>query len=212
MRSLLLLAAVSAVALSVPLDGPKKFTNYKLVAAKGISVESFRAAEKLGSDGLLDLWSHGAEEEGSILFSVAPEHFAEVESEFSKLGSKLDVVESDIQKLIDQDQTAASYSTYATGRTINFNQFETYEQINASLIYYSKNKKVLPTVEVFTIGKSVEKRDIIGIRISNSTENKPIIFMECGIHAREWASTSTCLWIIDQLITSSSRYRDLLAK
>ncbi|XP_070380216.1 carboxypeptidase B-like isoform X1 [Dermacentor albipictus] len=31
--------------------------------------------------------------------------------------------------------------------------------------------------------------------------NLPIVFMQCGIHAREWISHATCLYIIDQLAT-----------
>lgn len=31
--------------------------------------------------------------------------------------------------------------------------------------------------------------------------NKPIIFVECGIHAREWIAPATCLYFIDQLAT-----------
>ena len=209
MRCLVLLAAISAVAFGVPLDGPKKFTGYRLVSADAVTAETLQAAETLGDRGLLDVWSHGASENGSILFSVAPEHFAEVKTAFTKLGARVSVLESDIQKLIDEDQADASYSTYATSRPLNFNEFETYEQINASLNYYSRKASALPVVKVFSIGKTVENRDIYGIQISNSTANKPIIFMECGIHAREWASTSTCLYIIDQLITRPNLYKQL---
>ena len=30
--------------------------------------------------------------------------------------------------------------------------------------------------------------------------NKPAIFMDCGIHAREWVSPAFCLYAIDQLV------------
>ena len=30
--------------------------------------------------------------------------------------------------------------------------------------------------------------------------NKPAIFMDCGIHAREWVSPAFCLFALDQLV------------
>ena len=29
--------------------------------------------------------------------------------------------------------------------------------------------------------------------------NKPVFFIECGIHAREWISPATCMYMIDQV-------------
>lgn len=49
-------------------------------------------------------------------------------------------------------------------------------------------------------GTSEEGRDIIQTIISSDlTANKPVIFFDCNIHAREWVTTSTCIWIIDQV-------------
>ncbi|XP_003741944.2 carboxypeptidase B [Galendromus occidentalis] len=210
MHSLVLLAAVSA-AFGVPLDEPKKFTDYRLISAEAITAECFRAAEELEGRGIVDLWSHGAPEKGTILFSVAPENYDEVKSTFARFGTKLNILERDLQKLIEKDQIGSTYSAYASDRPFSFNQFETYEQIVASLNYYNKSN-LLPVINVFSIGQTVEKREIYGVRISNSTANKSVIFIECGIHAREWASTSTCLFIIDRLIRFPKVHKALLDK
>ena len=60
---------------------------------------------------------------------------------------------------------------------------------NPSLVSYS------------VIGKSYEGTDIGQVTLSTDGRNssKPIIFLECGIHAREWVSPSTCIWIFDQV-------------
>ena len=45
-------------------------------------------------------------------------------------------------------------------------------------------------------------RPIIQLIISSAgMSNKPVIFFDCGIHAREWIAPATCLWIINQLIS-----------
>lgn len=53
-------------------------------------------------------------------------------------------------------------------------------------------------IELSSIGNSLENRPIHMITFKTSKEN-PIVFYECGIHAREWSSVSSCLWVAVQL-------------
>jgi len=61
---------------------------------------------------------------------------------------------------------------------------------------------------VFTLGKSYEKNDIFGIKIGN---DKPLVYIECGIHAREWIAPTHCLWFIDQILNQDPDRSQLLA-
>ncbi|CAG2116740.1 unnamed protein product [Medioppia subpectinata] len=57
-----------------------------------------------------------------------------------------------------------------------------------------------------------EGKDIPGLIITNPNgAAKKAIFLECGIHAREWISTAACLWISNQLVTTTT-YDSLLDK
>nr|AVA09650.1 putative effector protein [Heterodera avenae] len=57
--------------------------------------------------------------------------------------------------------------------------------------------------QTFTIGTTYEGRPIRGIKIGSpiSDTNKRIVWIDGGMHAREWASIHTALWFIDQLIS-----------
>jgi len=44
-----------------------------------------------------------------------------------------------------------------------------------------------------------KKNDIYGLLLS-SVPAKPLVYIECGIHAREWIAPTHCLWFIDQLL------------
>ncbi|XP_053625765.1 zinc carboxypeptidase A 1-like isoform X2 [Plodia interpunctella] len=53
-------------------------------------------------------------------------------------------------------------------------------------------------------GQSYESREILGLRINTPTRtNKKIVFIESGIHAREWITPATTTFFINQLLTSS---------
>ncbi|VDD94258.1 unnamed protein product [Enterobius vermicularis] len=57
--------------------------------------------------------------------------------------------------------------------------------------------------KTFSIGKTHEGREIVGIKIGNpiNRTDKRIIWIDGGIHAREWAAVHTALYFIDQLIS-----------
>ena len=53
-----------------------------------------------------------------------------------------------------------------------------------------------------TIGKSLEGRPIICLKIGEQLDSseKPVIYIDGGMHAREWAAVTTALYIADHLI------------
>lgn len=67
-------------------------------------------------------------------------------------------------------------------------------------------------VKVDIAGYSYEKRPLKFITISNGKElkNKPVIFIDAGMHARDWISVSTALFIINQLVENFESHRHLL--
>ncbi|XP_011505295.1 PREDICTED: carboxypeptidase B-like [Ceratosolen solmsi marchali] len=59
-------------------------------------------------------------------------------------------------------------------------------------------------LQTFTIGKSFENRDIIGVKISSGGSGKPALFIDAGIHAREWIAPTTAIYAIKQLAENAS--------
>lgn len=82
---------------------------------------------------------------------------------------------------------------------IKFDQYLAYRDIQHYLnVLQSKYKD---TVEVKNFGLSVENRHLTYIKIGNKTRgNGPLIFIDAGIHAREWISSAQALYTISQLV------------
>ncbi|KAK2856826.1 hypothetical protein Q5P01_005561 [Channa striata] len=52
-------------------------------------------------------------------------------------------------------------------------------------------------ITVILIGSSYEKRPLYALKLSiNNRPNKKAIWIDCGIHAREWISPAFCLWFV----------------
>ena len=77
-----------------------------------------------------------------------------------------------------------------------FDQYHNLAELNA---HYSGI--VHPNYRLSTIGTTHEGRDIHRVDIRRNFDNsKPKIVVDCGIHAREWASPAFCVYLIDQLL------------
>ncbi|XP_047021934.1 zinc carboxypeptidase-like isoform X1 [Helicoverpa zea] len=58
--------------------------------------------------------------------------------------------------------------------------------------------------QVVVGGQSYEGRQILGLRINTPSDvDKPIMFIESGIHAREWITPATTTYFINELLTST---------
>lgn len=55
---------------------------------------------------------------------------------------------------------------------------------------------------IINIGQSFEGRPLRVMKLS-SNESNPIVFVETNIHAREWITSATSMWIIQELLTST---------
>jgi murein tripeptide amidase MpaA len=61
-----------------------------------------------------------------------------------------------------------------------------------------------------TFGASTEGRELRVFKIASGGSGKPALWIDATIHAREWISTSTITYIINQLVTRPTNYTDIL--
>jgi carboxypeptidase A2 len=112
---------------------------------------------------------------------------------------------------IDKEHEEVSMLSMRKSEVITFDRYYRYEEINKYLDRLAKEHP--ENVKVKTAGKSYEGREIKYITITNGDgRSKNSIFIDGGIHAREWIAPAASLYIINQLVDSQSNFSKLLDK
>lgn len=93
---------------------------------------------------------------------------------------------------------------------MDFGHFWTYEEIYEYIDELAEEYPELITVE--TGGLSSEGREIKVVKISTTgvQGNKPTIFIDVGIHAREWATHVTGAYLIHELVEHYADHREIV--
>jgi len=109
-----------------------------------------------------------------------------------------------VQTQIDEAEASSNPNPQAF-----FDKFPTTDEVNTWL---DEQIKAHPGVtRNVVIGQTYEGRPIRGLLLG-SNPDAPIFYFQCTIHAREWITTTTCCWMIDQLLNVDPEGKDLLEK
>ncbi|KAG5343652.1 CBPA1 carboxypeptidase, partial [Acromyrmex heyeri] len=125
---------------------------------------------------------------------IVPNYLPQFYEVITEIGAPYYINIENVQTLIDQ--TMPRYKS-----TFDFKSYHSLE-----IIYNNMDdlaKRYPNKVKIIVGGKTYEKRQIKGVQVSFKANN-PGIFLEGGIHAREWISPATVMYILHQLLTSNN--------
>ncbi|XP_026548808.1 mast cell carboxypeptidase A-like, partial [Notechis scutatus] len=69
-----------------------------------------------------------------------------------------------------------------------------------------KHAKLISRIE---IGRTYEERPMYVLKVGKQSYQKKAIFMDCGIHAREWISPAFCQWFVKEAVTTYGIDKDM---
>ncbi|XP_069745762.1 carboxypeptidase B2 [Narcine bancroftii] len=113
------------------------------------------------------------------------------------------VMIKDVQKLISK-QKAANQAFQPRGLT---SYYEVYHSLQEIYSWMSQITKAYPTfIQKILIGPSAEKHLIYVLKIFKGVDKpKGALWIDCGIHAREWISPAFCLWLVQYLLDAEDK-------
>lgn len=141
---------------------------------------------------------------------VQPKDQADFEEILQRYRLAYNVIDENLGASLQVENSSRPMAERATMRSISFTAFHRHAEINA---YLDELAKAYPSrVSVQTVGKSYENRDLKTITITNGDgkSGKNVIFLDAGIHAREWIAPAAALYVIYQLAENFVVNADLL--
>lgn len=195
------------------------YTNYVVLTAIPISDEQVQTLRTLeveqGVSLKMDVWNT-IHVNNMVNIGVPSDHVDELRQILSQHNIMNFVKERNLQDAIDEEkkENTPQYFPFAKAAGFAVDQYHQYPEI----VSYLKSLEVEhpDLVKTQVLGKTVENRDIMSIRIGlNSNAQKPVILIDAGIHAREWIAPATALFIITELVSkqsTDSSIKDLLEK
>ncbi|CEF64128.1 Peptidase M14, carboxypeptidase A domain and Proteinase inhibitor, carboxypeptidase propeptide domain and Proteinase inhibitor, propeptide domain-containing protein, partial [Strongyloides ratti] len=113
----------------------------------------------------------------------------------------------------EEEKELGERSIFKKGNHPSLMTIDEFHDLNEIENYIDSLGKTFDTVKVIKVGTSFEKRTIYGVIITknNSISKKKVLINGC-IHAREWLSCSTMIYIMNELTNNSKKYDDFLSK
>lgn len=124
---------------------------------------------------------------------MQPELFPVFEESAINVKLAFTIGTDDLQAVIDSEKRLKQTKIFSLD---SYNELdEIYQYLDDTAASYPEK------VSVSTIGTSYEGRLLKLLKISTS-ESNPGVFIESNIHAREWISSATSLWFINEILTT----------
>ncbi|XP_031556610.1 carboxypeptidase B-like [Actinia tenebrosa] len=144
----------------------------------------------------LDFWKYPDNVGKPVDIHVQSQDFANFTEIMQNIGIKFKVLAADLQVLMDQQNDIVHY---ADEHSHWFVRYHPLKEIEAKIRHLVN--KADERAELIPIGKSFEKRDQLAVKIKGAPQNnKPVMFINCGIHAREWVAPATCIYMLEQFV------------
>lgn len=195
------LTAVSASGLKV------RYDNYHVYQVQPKTLEQLQVVKKL--DGSTDSYIfldavHYINSEINVV--VAPHRVPDFVQALENNSIAYKLVDTNAQAQLEDNEVADPKR-----RSLDYSWKEYHELDDTYNWMYSLEAKYPGVVTVFKAGVTYEKRDILGIKISYGPGKKGI-FLEGGMHAREWIGPATATYIANELLTSTNQELRMIAK
>ncbi|XP_072014987.1 carboxypeptidase B-like [Amphiura filiformis] len=135
---------------------------------------------------------------------VTPDKKDTIVLQLEDTGLKWRVMIEDVQELIDeqiqqQQQQQQQVITYEEN-AFNYTRYNEYDEILSWIDNIASQYSSIVTKLKLT--ESYEGRDIFTLKLGKVGSNKPIIFYNGGIHAREWLSPATVIYMTKLMLDS----------
>ncbi|XP_060776712.1 carboxypeptidase B [Neoarius graeffei] len=195
MKALLLLGLVA-----VALCEPNRYVGDKVFRLWPVSDTHVSFIKDLASNMEVDFWSPESDDlvavQTKVDIHIPASHTDMVSVMLQQSGMDYQVLIEDVQTAVRQQ-----FDNNKQTKAYNYMKYNTWADIEAWVSSITSGNPAL--ISQSMLGKTYEGRTMHLLKIGKNTGfTKPAIFMDCGIHAREWISPAFCQWFVQTAVST----------
>nr|AJD23179.1 carboxypeptidase A4 [Onygena corvina] len=200
MHSILVLATLVGSALSGAI--PSQSANYHGYKVMRLSGEDPSKISDIVSKLGLETWKFPKAANANVDIVVPPKKIADFEKMSHAAGLKKQIMHEDLGKSISSEMQFKPYSFALPVGDADDSWFQSYHSYDDHVKFMNDFQAAhADNAEIVTSGQSHEGRDITGVHVwgSGGKGSKPAIVFHGTTHAREWITTMTVEYMLNQL-------------
>jgi len=157
----------------------------------------------------LDFWTE-TRVGGPVDIMVQPHLKANIESLLKVEGLTSEMIISDVEELASKQLIPANSTKQFSGHSMDWISYHALEEIYEWFDYLETNFEFCET-EV--IGETYEGQEMKVMKVcKGGCGNKPTMWIDSGIHAREWISPAVGTWMLNEVVENDAEHPELTEK
>ncbi|XP_051910372.1 carboxypeptidase B [Hippocampus zosterae] len=195
MRILVLFGLVAVASADVT-----RFDGEQVLRLKPVYDEHVTLIKDLAQSIEMDFWSPESAELVTVDMDVdirVPALYQDmVHTMLLRSNIKHEVLIDDLQAAVEEQA-----DNEASPRTHSYTKYNNWDKVHSWIASISSSNPSLISRQV--IGRTYEGRPMTLLKLGKKSGSaKPAIFMDCGIHAREWISPAFCQWFVKEALST----------
>ncbi|KAM9388905.1 carboxypeptidase A2-like [Phaethornis superciliosus] len=152
----------------------------------------------------LDFWIDPSSTSLPVDVRIPASNVLPIKAFLEYYGIEYSVLIEDLQEVLDKEnqEMVESRQRERSSNSFNFGTYHTLDDIYAELDHLASEYSDI--IQKIQIGRSYEKRPLYVLQFSTGGRNRPAIWLDAGIHSREWVTQASALWIAKKI---ASDYR-----
>merc|ERR1712227_1172245 len=182
----------------------RSYHGHSVLRTETLSVSKSQLLRDYHVETNLDFWREAAP--GQSADVMVPTRMMKTVTDWLKTHNiQFEVMVEDVQSLIEE--TKPKNASSRSGGKMDWNDYYPHEDLNAFIQGLADANDF---ASIINIGQSYEGRDMNVLAITKAGPGKPNVFIEAGIHAREWISPAVATFIFRELVEDNAEHPEYL--
>ncbi|XP_055048228.2 carboxypeptidase A2 [Misgurnus anguillicaudatus] len=149
----------------------------------------------------LDFWTHGLSTDLPVDIRVPRASLYDVKGFLTVNKIPFTVMINNVQDLLDKEKAemVKNAAMERSTKSFNFGAYHSLDEIYSFMDDLVTSHQNL--VSKVQIGNTYENRPMYALKFSTGGANRPAIWIDAGIHSREWVSQASAVWISNKIAT-----------